>query len=84
MNITVYGRHHFPGSVLEGLELQFHNDEVSHLEQIRVANIIEDHDDGDWWAVLYKDGHQWGMIPIEPEALLPEPVDPRPKMKAAA
>lgn len=84
MNIIVYGRHHFPGSVLESIEDPYHDEQLTYLEQVRVANIIEELDAPTWWVVLYQDGHQHSIVPIDPAKLTPEPVVPPQHEKAAA
>lgn len=69
----VYARHHFPGYNLDKIEAPYHNSELGDLEQIRVANVIED-SEGTVWLVLYKEGDQHGeWVQTDFETLYAEP-----------
>jgi hypothetical protein len=57
--MLVYARHHYPASAFEKFETL----------DIKVANIIKIGDS--WSAVLYKNGHQYDIIPITLEDLIP-------------
>ena len=59
--MIVYSRHHYPVSVFEKIESQFPN--------TRVANILKMGDN--WSAVLYRNGHQHDIVPIDPKDLIP-------------
>lgn len=65
--MIVYARHHYPLSVLDRIEATFHVEGAS--TQIRVANVIRNGEE--YLAVLYKDGHQFSIISITAEDLIP-------------